>query len=820
MKSALYIFIFLLPCSIYAQQNSVEKFRVMGLIVDEESNPVSFGNAAIFKQADSSLVTGSVSDAQGRFEFSAPSGKYYLKISYISYEDKFISNVNISGRDVNLGVIQLSATTDVLEEVVVKGNRGQMQLKLDKRVFNVAADPGNISRNASDILDNIPSVSVDVEGNVSLRGSQNVRILVDGKPSGLVGISGTDALRQLQGNIIERIEVITNPSSKYEAEGSAGIINIVLKKERQKGFNGAFTGNVGIPTELGFSGNVNYRQGRFNIFANYGIEYDKRPGNGTSYQVFYPGTDSTYTTFRDREHERGGISHAFRMGTDFSLTDNDIITASGLFRISDEENESQIRYEDIAADGSRSALTRRDDVEQEDEQNQEYQLSYKRIFPGEDHELVVDFQYRDGQETERSNIVESYPTDEERPDLLQRSVNEEGDENFLLQADYAYPITENKKFEAGYRGTIREISSNYRVEEQNEAGEWESLENFTNQFIYDENVQAAYLIFQNDMDQWGYQLGLRSEYTKISTFQRETKEKNENDYLDLFPTAFLSYKIDKQNTLQGSYSRRISRPHFWYLNPFYTFSDRRNIRTGNPYLSPEYTDSYEVGFLNNLEKSSIYGGVYYRHTTGYIQRVSFVEIAEGDSIATTFSQPNNLGVEDAFGIEANFTFDPTPWLAINGDANFYRSIVEGTFEEQEMDRDTYTANFQLSGKVTTGPFDFQLEGDYRAPETTTQGKRKGMYRVDFGANWRVMQGRGILNLNVRDLFNTRKFRGITRGDNFYEETEFQWRSRQVTLSFTYLINRRPNAGEREGGDGSGGGFDNGGGGGNGNGGEF
>lgn len=798
MKFLIYIGLSLFPGIMWAQSQS---YNITGTIRDEDDNPVSFGNAAAYYVSDSTLAGGAVSNEVGRFEINVPSGKYYVKVSFLSYEDNYISNVVLKNQDINLGVIVLKSDADILDEVVVEGQRGQMQLELDRRVFNVSEDLTNASRNASDILDNIPSVTVDVDGNVSLRGSESVRILVDGKPSGLVGISTTDALRQLQGNIIERVEVVTNPSAKYEAEGSAGVINIVLKKDRKKGFNGAFSANVGYPTELGLSGNVNYRAGKFNIFGNYGVEYNKRPGNGYSSQTFYPGTDSSYTTNRDRDHERGGISHAFRMGAEYSITDNDMISASGLFRISDEDNESTITYDDYDVSGNLSERSVRQDNETEDDQNQEYELIYKRMFNGEGHELTANFQYRDGNETEDSDITESYPLDAEQVDLLQRSVNKEGDENFLIQSDYTYPITKKKKLQAGYRGTIRQITSDYLVEEQDEQGQWASLENFSNQFIYNEDVHAAYVIFENDMPKWGYQLGLRSEYTAVSTYQRESDDSNERDYMNFFPSVFLSYKLNQGNTLQTSYSRRISRPRFWYLNPFFSYSDRRNIRTGNPYLDPEFTDSYEIGWLGNRELATLYGGIYYRRTTDLQQRVNYTDQLEGDSTLTTFSKPFNIGTEDAFGIEANFTYDPVKWLSLNGNANFYRSIIEGEYEGLELDRDTYTYNFQFASKAKVGEMDIQLRGNYRAPQNTTQGEREDMYWIDLGANWKIMEGKGIFNVSIRDLFNTRMYKGTTETEDYIETSEFQWRSRQVSLTFTYLLNRKPGKdGGKEGGD--------------------
>jgi len=810
MKNYLSILFIFLTIQVFSQNLSAEKYTIKGQMLDESKKPISFGNAAVYSQKDSILVTGAISDEAGNFVASVSPGIYFVKLTYVSYEKKIISDVVVKSDDVNLGPIRLSENTDLLQEVVVEGQKTQMQLELDKRVFNVSEDPNNISRNASDVLDNLPSVSVDVEGNVSLRGNENVQILIDGKPSGMLGINGTDGLRQIQGNIIEKVEVITNPSSKFQAEGTAGIINLVLKKDQKKGLNGAFTGNIGYPTEYGISGNVNYRKGRFNIFGNYGLDYGKRPGGGHSYQEF-ANQDTSYITRSFNDRNRGGLANSFRIGTDINITDNDIITAAGMIRISDEENITDIFYEDYNSLDELVRNTKRHEVEIEDDDNFQYQLMYKKILPGKDHELTVELQYQDNTEVEDSKMEETDLLISETPSRFQRSLNQEGDKNFLAQADYTYPITENKKIEAGYRGSIREITSDYNVDSLNKADEWVSLEGFSNRFVYDENVQAAYATFENKMDKWGYKLGVRFENTAISTYQRETDETNERNYLNLFPSIFLSYKLDEKNTVQTSYSRRISRPRFWHLNPFYSYTDPRNIRSGNPYLDPEYTDSYELGFLSNHDKTSLYGGIYYRHTTGQIQRVRHVEYLPGDSLGTTFAIPYNIGIENAMGLEGNFSYDVTNWLMVNGNANLYRSIIDGKYEGTDLSRDIYTAQFHMAIKAKVNDFDFQLRGRYRAPETRTQGTRKSFYTVDFGANYRILNGRGTFNLNARDLFNTRKYRGTTQLENFYSEDEFQWRSRQITLSFTYQINpKRQRNSEREG-SGEGGDYNNGGG---------
>uniref|UniRef100_UPI0040495924 TonB-dependent receptor domain-containing protein n=1 Tax=Fulvivirga sp. TaxID=1931237 RepID=UPI0040495924 len=810
LLSAIFLLIFVSPTFAQRPGGGDSPFEIKGQLIDESTQqPLEFATISLLNASDSALVDGTITDPTGIFSLKPKPGKYILKLQFISYGDVF-KTVSLSreNRTVDIGKVVMSPDTETLQEVVVTGAKDQMQLELDKRVFNVAENLNNIGANAADILEQLPSVAVDVEGNVSLRGSQNVRILVNGKPSGLVGINSQDGLRQLQGDLVERIEVVTNPSARYDAEGSAGIINIILKKEQKRGFNGAFTTNLGWPANYGFTGNANYRSGAFNLFGSYGINYRENPGGGYT-DIKYVGNDST--TYIDNDRVRSGTSHNFRFGADFYLNENNILTASAVVRISDEENITDLQYTDRDENSNIIRNQLRQDVEKEDDDNYEYELNYTRTFKGEGHELTAQFQYRDNDETEASNIGQADFQQGETLSEFQRSTNIQGDKNILAQVDYVYPMGEGKKFEAGYRGTLREISSYYNVLQIDSLGAFVPIEEtfedrdfsddfvFSNEFIYDEDVHAGYAIFENKMDKWGYQLGLRVEQTYITTYQREGDDTIEKDYLNAFPSAFVSYNLSKIRTIQASYSRRLSRPRFWYLNPFSSFSDPRNIRTGNTDLDPEYTDSYELGILNNLKKASIYIGGYYRYTTGIIERISVP--GEFAGISSTITTPYNIGVEDAFGIEGNFSVDPTEWFNINGNANFYRAITEGSFEGKELGRDAVTANFRLNTRAKVGKMNFQVSGNYRAPQNTVQGKRRSIYSIDLGANLDVFNGKGTLNLSVSDLFNTRKYRGDLVTEEQMQSSEFQWRSRQARLSFTYRINQKKERGGKRGEDG-------------------
>lgn len=759
-------------------------------MIDEQSGePLQFANAIVLNANDSSLIGGSTTRADGSFEVYTQQGEYLLKVQFVSYQNIFLkATLSKEAPTLNVGTVKLLPDVEILSEIVVSGQRSQMQLEIDKRIFNVSEDLNSIASNASEILDNLPSISVDVDGNVNLRGSSNVRILVNGKPSGLVGISSPDALRQLQGNLIERIEVITNPSARYDAEGSAGIINIILKKEQARGINGSFTANSGYPANYGFSGNINYRSGPVNLFASYGINYRENPGGGFTDRV----SRDTLFTYIDNDRLRTGTSHNFRVGADFYINTDNIITVSGLSRVSDELNTTNITYFDRTLRAGLINNTLRRDLQDELDNNSEYQIGYRRIMEGKDHELNVQFQLRDNGEAQNSFIDSTNLLLNSSSQQYQRAMNEEGDKNTLMQIDYVRPLGNGKKLETGYRGTLREITSDYLVEQIDGIGNYFPLVNFSNRFVYNEDVHAFYAIYEDKMERWGYQLGIRAEQTNIKTFQRETNENNKKDYLNAFPSAFLSYKVTADRTLQASYSRRLSRPRFWYLNPFSSFSDPRNIRRGNTDLNPEYTDSYELGVLNNFKNSSIYLGGYYRYTTGVIERVQ-----TSDDGINTVSIPRNIGTENAYGLEANFSADPVKWFNINGNANFYRAITAGKFNDIILERDTYSARFRINNKFKFGKVDLQVSGNYEAPEKRTQGTQKSQYRIDMGASMDVLKGNGTLNLSARDLFNTRKFRGTTITDTFTEETEFQWRSRQVRLSFTYRLKQKKNRGGRD-----------------------
>ncbi|MCB9051942.1 MAG: TonB-dependent receptor [Lewinellaceae bacterium] len=772
------------------------KGLLKGLVIDEATGqPLDYATVTVFSSQDSSMVTGGVTDASGAFRLELKFGSYYANVAFISFKDLNIGGIEV-GRDkpiVDLGTIKLAPDATTLAEVEVRAEKSNMQISLDKRVFNVGKDLANIGGTASDVLDNVPSVTVDAEGGVSLRGSAGVRILINGRPSGMVGVGDTDGLRQIPANLIERIEVITNPSARYEAEGMAGIINIILKKDRRQGLNGSLDITTGYPENYGIAANANYRTGKFNLFGNYGISYRQRPGKGSLYQEIYDrnafGPDTTYILQQNQDRKRGGWDNTLRAGAEYFFNDRTTLTASLTYEDEDGRNTSDIEYRDYLFSLDRlTGISRRFDDEKELENNLEYVMSFRKEFEREGHLLTADLRYQNNDEVERSAITEEYFTPEYLqsgvPGLQQRSDNEEKERLILGQMDYIRPFAKEGKFETGLRASIRELNTDFQVEEQ-ENGDWQLLPNFTNEFIYDENIYAAYAIVGNKFGPFSLQLGVRAELTEVNTRLVETNEENPRDYLNLFPSGHLGYEFAGQNSLQVSYSRRINRPNFWFLNPFFSFSDARNIRSGNPNLDPEYTDSYELGHLKYWDKMSLSSSVYYRHTKGIIERIRTLQ-----EDGTTLTRPENLATEDAYGLDVTFSASPTDWWDLDGNVNFYRSLINGNNIDTAFSADALTWNGRITSKMNLWDFmDAQTRFNYRAPRTTTQGSNKSFFFIDLAFSKDILDNKGTLTLSVSDLLNSRRWRYTFEDDAFYSRGDFQWRARQVTLTFNYRLNQ-------------------------------
>ncbi len=778
-------------------------FSILGKLVDEDRNAIPYASIAVYNSKDSTLATGLASDGDGFFDIQVKPGNYYAQISFLSYETKLIPNLNITNADINLKAVTMNPSATSLETVTIEAERPQMELKLDKRVYNIDKDLTNRGQTTAGILENIPSVDVDVEGNVSLRNSQNVRILIDGQPAALMGMSNGDALKMIQGDVVEKVEIITNPSARYDAEGEVGIINIVLKKEKKKGLNGVFEVRAGFPINAGASYTLNYRKKKFNFFTGYGLNYRERPGQGTTYHEFYR-PDTTFGYRSERNHSRNGFNQNIRLGASYQFNKYNSLTVSGNYSNGAGVNDAQLIYEDFGINAEISQTVNRDEVEDQRNNMSRGQLNYTKTFKKKEMKWTIDvsgftnFSFEDAD----LNEVSTSPL---TPNIIQKAITEEEGGNLTMQSDFVFPFLEDGKGELGVKGNLRAINNNFDIS-QFDGIEYVPDLVFNNEMAYTEDVYAAYAMAGNKTKNFSYQLGVRLEYTDIVTEFKRTNERNQRDYLNLFPSVNLSYEFKKNQFIQSSYSKRISRPRHWYLYPFYNLSDNRNISTGNPNLNPVFTDAFELGYMKRWEKANILVSPYYRYSTGTIERIL---LADSAGINTRF--PINLGTRNSFGLEVSGSLTLKEWWNVNGSFNFFRAVTDGEYQGQKFSADTYAWSSRIVSKWKIwDKLSYQTSVNYRSKEKTTQGEQLARYNIDMAAAVDVLKGNGTLTLSVRDILNTRKRINITEGPDFYDESEFQWVSRYTVLTFSYRLNQKKKP-QRGGGYGGGYGGDEGGG---------
>lgn len=782
----------LLPPALWAENNKPSDIDsgVKGKVVDKASNQaLEYATVMVYNQADSSFVAGSISGKSGEFDIKLKPGKYYITVQFIAYKTITLNDITVdkSNKARDLGELMVTPDSALLDEIEVVADRTTVEMSLDKRIINVGSDMTSKASNAIEVLENVPSVTVDVDGNVSLRGDDGVRILIDGKVSGLAGISSRDALRSIQSDMIERIEIVTNPSVRYDAEGTSGIINIVLKKDRRRGFNGSIDLRTGFPLQAGLGINTNYRLNKVNLFATYSLNYRENIGGGTSHREFY--RNPTYVTDQDNERNRRNLSNTFRTGAEYNINPNNSLTFSIMYRYANNNNTSTITYNDFQPMETLLNKSQRVEEQKEKEPNLQYSLDYRKQFKKKDQLLTASFQYYNNTENSNSNITESIlfaPTLPFRPDIRQQTVQDQKESNLQMQADYFHPFWKKAKLETGVKLQMRDIANIYQVQDMDASGNLIINPDFTNHFDYIEKILAAYAQFGNDVGRYSYQLGLRTEYSDIETKLYETNENSRNKYPDLFPSVHLTYKLTESDNVQVSYSRRIRRPGFWQLNPFRTYSDNRNIWSGNPGLRPVYTNAFETGYLKFWKKASFNANAYYRHSTDVFQRIERVN-DEGISM----SRPENFASNESFGLEFIGMASITKWFNLNGNVNLFRSMTQGEAYDIEYATDNYSWTSRMAAKFTIAKgFDSQLAFNYQGKMDTPQGSRLPSWSVDLGIGKDVLKSRGTITLNVRDLFNTRGHAFETFGENFYSKNEFRWSSTTFTINFNYRINQQ------------------------------
>ncbi len=821
MRLSLTLLLLFISSTVFSQRPPKEDVFVSGKIIEEGSSvPLEYATVSFIDSAEK-VITGGITDEKGNYRIKVPGGVYTVQFEYISYKTKTIANQKFF-KNTQLPAISLAIDSESLDEIVVRAETTEVQIRLDKKIYNIGKDLTTGGATVSDALNNVPSVTVDVEGVISLRGNENVRILINGKPSAMAGFGSTDALRQLPADAIERVEVITSPSARYDAEGTAGILNIILRKEKTLGLNGSFIASYGVPLSSGLSTNINLRTNKFNIFNSTGIRYNKSPGNATfeNFYKFDSGTDTILIPnpllIEGRVYDRRRQGFNTNLGIEYFLTEKSSITATGFLRLSDNKTVTTNNTDEFSVPNELEVNRVRTETETEEDTNYQLSLNYENNFNDDGHKLTSDFQYENSNEIESAIIGEltTFPLGVRLPS--EKVIAIEDKEEYLAQMDYVLPIGENAQFEAGFRGNYQETITDYRLEEElGTSGVFEIDEDLTNVFTYNENVNSLYSQYGNKFGAFSFLLGLRMENTQlkgaVATENTDIVNDTEIDlnfdknYIGLFPTLNLIYELAENENITLGYNRRINRPRSWFINPFPSRSSEANVFQGNPNLDPAYASAFDLGYLKRWgRKLTVTTSIYYQHETDSFERIKEPtgELTQnGVPIIRTI--PINLATNQRYGFEAGLLYNPNKWLNLNGSLNFFRFVTEGSFNELDYGTEDTSWFARGSVKVTLPlKIDWQTSAIYRGPRNNAQSTSESIFILNLAFSKDIMNENATFAFNVSDVLNSRKRKSFTDTDTFTTYSEFQWRERQFNLSFTYRFNekkKRQRSGGYEGG---------------------
>ncbi len=806
----------------YAQRPQGQRpqpINLTGTVLDQETGqPLEYATLVLQSVRQPERITGGITDSSGKFDVQTVPGRYHVRIEYLGYKTYELKE-QVFRSSTDLGRISLTIDAEQLEDVELIGERTTVELRLDKKVYNVGSDLTVRGGSVTDVLDNVPSVTVDVEGNISLRGNESVRILINGKPSALSGLN-PETLQQLPAEAIEKVEVITNPSARYDAEGTAGILNIVLKQSKTAGLNGSLNLFAGQPDNFGGALSLNLRREKFNIFTNTTYRYRDAPGNALFEQENF-NSDGTTASFQDeiRNYQRERKGFNTNIGFEYFFDDSSSLTNSFVYRKSSGNSTTDIDFFNF--DALRNPTIQRNRFTNEDEEGEDiqYSVNFIKRFERDGHELTMDYQYSSGSDFEDS-IIEELILGDDIVLPTEQTINDESQERQLLQMDYVLPFGENNQsqFELGYRGTFNNFNTDFDFGVL-ENGTLNIDPNFTNELNYKEYVNAAYVQLGTKYKKFNILGGLRMEASDIGIELVDTGEVTDKDYIDWFPSIFLGYEFSEREQLTLSYSRRLRRPRSRFINPFPSRSSNTNLFQGNPDLDPTYTNAFDFGYLKRWEKVTFNTSLYYNHSTGVFQFIQqetgdFVEIENPDDpgnpvlVPVQRRTPINLATDDRYGFEFTTTYVPKRNWRLTWNLNLFQQQLRGDYtytnflgEEitQNFDADNFTWFTRFSAKMPL-PYkvDFQTNLFYRGPTRNAQSENKGILSTNLAFSKDIVKDKATLSLNVSDLFNSRKRRSETRTENVFTYSEFQWRERQITMSFLYRFNEQKDQRSRRG----------------------
>ncbi|MCT4637706.1 MAG: TonB-dependent receptor family protein [Bacteroidales bacterium] len=752
-----------------------KKINVTGQVTELNTNhPIEYATVALYSNTDK-LITGGITDNNGIFNIEVSDKDIYLKVSYIGYKPEVIKEYSFNKGVINFNTISLSPAVEEIDAVEVRAEKSKTVFKLDKRVFNVGQDLVSVGGTALDILNNVPSVDVSIEGTISLRGNSSVKILINGKPSVM---ASSKTLGTITADMIERVEVVTNPSAKYDAEGTTGIINIILKKEDKKGINGAVTLNGGLPKNYSVGVSLNRRTEKFNLFSQIGIGDRKFPSDSKSISIDRkkPNANKLISLSDNEKNEQ---FYNFILGTDYHINKYNMLTLTGHYGYEIEDEYSTTDYNVTSPDDLLVSSSRRKEETEATNPKWQYELNYDKKFKdNKKHRLSASatgsFFGKD-----KSSVFNNSGDTQLQSVIKQRSNSEYSNAEYVFKVDYTHPFSEKNTLEAGGKVDIENVTNDMLMEDYVNSA-WVNNVNYTNYFEYTRTISALYTTYAYDGKKFGVKAGLRLEDTRRNTDLREGNIENSKNYTHLFPSIHTSYKFSDRLSVQTGYSRRIRRPHMRDVNPFASYRDNLNIEVGNPNIKPTFTDAFELTMINIFNRGSVNASLFYSHSTDVVSDI--VEV-NGN---TTITKPENIGDSNRVGIELNGKYEPWKWLTFTGQGNYMYYTRKGEYNNKSFD---ISSKF-WSGRATTkiklpADFDTEFKIRYYSDSKGIQGTYKASYYADLAIRKKLMKGRTVINFSVKDLFNSRK--RVTESDlpDFYYYNEHNRVGRMFVVGVSF-----------------------------------
>ncbi|MCF6407234.1 TonB-dependent receptor family protein [Chitinophaga filiformis] len=774
------------PFALYGQQPSIarqgdlSKCSISGKVINEKTRePVLYASVVVKDSAGKTIVA-SLTGQNGYFKIdSLPPAKYVLEITYMGYQ-AYTQSITVTGitAKLELGTLPMKEGTASLNEVVVTGEKSGLELRPDKKVYLIGKDILSQSGSAGDVLNGIPSVAVEPGGAVRLRGNSNVTVLINGRRSGL---TPGNVMTQIPAASIAKIEIITSPSARYDAAGSAGIINIVLKKNIKEGLSGQVRAVLGVPNDYNVNANLNYKTGNLNLFATLGGRYSDYVGLYTTKQTTTGITAASLSKVQhENRHDDGRLVY---FGADYFINPRNTFTLA-FFRNATKDIDGTVLDYDFGTIGIDSSITRNGTSREVRSYNQ-LESNYTRTFDKEGKKFTIDLQYDFWNSDKTWDLLtrKTFPVVTDLDPIRTTSIGASKD--LVIQSDIVNPFKNKSILELGLKAENRSVSGDFKAEQRLDK-DWVTFDNIDNKLNYSEGIWSAYAQYRSKSGEFNYLLGLRYEWTQIGIRDRGGIFNKRKYYGRIFPTINLSYAIGKGSTLQMSYAKRINRPELWYLYPFNELTDFNAQFVGNPDLNPSYTNVIELALLRQWDKFTFNPTVYAHFTTAPIEQYTY-----HNDKGTFITMPFNLDKENRYGVELSAIYDPVKWLTLNGQFGLYGFRQTGYYKETDFDFTNTSWNGRINIRAKL-PWRLavQTRYDLQGPGNNAQRRTRPYHYLSSGLSKNVLRDKGTLTLDGTNVLNSRKIRSVTTGENYIIDQTDNFNAARFRLSFSYKFTRK------------------------------